>query len=89
VSPESRLCLDHGLTGSSGCQFTKPAVSTQNPLAGVIECNRDTGNELPFHSRYRPDLVVPPLGTFGVHDQDKDDDPFADEGEVPFPLLCL
>ena len=35
----------------------------------------------------RPDLVVPPLGIFGVHDQDKDDDGFADEGEAPFFLL--
>ena len=32
----------------------------------------------------RPDLVVPPLGIFGVHDQDKDDDGFADAGEAPF-----
>jgi hypothetical protein len=32
----------------------------------------------------RPDLVVPPLGIFGVHDQDQDDDGFADEGELPF-----
>jgi hypothetical protein len=32
----------------------------------------------------RPDLVVPPLGIFGVHDQDTDDDGFADEGEAPF-----
>jgi len=27
---------------------------------------------------------VPPLGIFGVHDQDKDDDGFADAGEEPF-----
>jgi len=32
----------------------------------------------------RPGLVVPPLGIFGVHDQDQDDDGFADEGEAPF-----
>ena len=35
----------------------------------------------------RPGLVVPPLGIFGVHDQDQDDDGFADAGEVPFVSL--
>jgi hypothetical protein len=67
--------------------LAKAAIALKTP-SQVIECNRDTGNELTFHSRYRPDLVVPPLGTFGVHDQDKDDDPCADKGEgaVPPPV---
>lgn len=34
-----------------------------------------------------PNVVFPPFGINGLHDQDQDDDGFADAGEVPF--LCL
>jgi hypothetical protein len=58
-------------------------------LSGTVECldanTRKIAGILSFYSNVdRPDLIVPPLGIFGVHDQDKDDDGFADEGELPF-----
>jgi len=58
-------------------------------LSGTVECldarTRRTRGVLSFYSNVdRPDLIVPPLGILGVHDQDKDDDGLADEGEVPF-----
>ena len=58
-------------------------------LTGTGECTGpDTlilSGTLKLYSNVdRPDLIVPPLGIYGVHDQDKDDDGFADAGEVPF-----
>lgn len=56
--------------------------------SGTIECVGDTlvgtGMMKVYSNVDRPGLIVPPLGIFGVHDQDKDDDGFADPGEVPF-----
>ncbi len=58
-------------------------------FTGTVECldanTRKSTGFLAFYSNVdRPNLIVPPLGIFGVHDQDKDDDGFADAGEVPF-----
>ncbi len=58
-------------------------------LRGTVQClnanTRTVTGVLSFYSDVnRPELVVPPLGIFGVHDQDTDDDGFADPGETPF-----
>jgi hypothetical protein len=46
-----------------------------------------TGTFSMYSNIDRPELIVPPLGINGVHDQDKDDDGLADPGEVPFLSL--
>ena len=62
---------------------------TLSGTAELLDANtRSLTGMLSFFSNVnRPDLVVPPLGINGVHDQDVNDDGFADEGEAPFVAL--
>lgn len=57
-------------------------------IRGTAECvDSDTQRLNAVFSLYSnvddPDLVIPPLGIDGVHDQDGDDDGFEDPGEAP------
>jgi hypothetical protein len=75
-------------------RFVRPGQVLFWTFTGTVECldanTRKSTGFLAFYSNVdRPDLVVPPLGIFGVHDQDKDDDGFADAGEAPFLSLPL
>jgi hypothetical protein len=62
-----------------------------NGTAECLDANTKvfSGNVSLYSNVDRPDLVVPPLGIFGVHDQDADDDGIADEGEVPFVAISF
>ena len=72
--------------------FDRGQILYFSTLSGMVECLdattlRQSGMLSVYSNVDRPGLIVPPLGIFGVHDQDKDDDGFADEGEVPFLFL--
>jgi hypothetical protein len=48
---------------------------------------KETGTGAVYSAVDRPELIVPPLGINGVHNQDKDHDGLPDLGEKPF--LCV
>ena len=58
---------------------------TMNGKAKCLDANtmKLTGTVSNWSNVDRPDLVFPPFGIYGVHDQDKDDDGLPDAGEVP------
>lgn len=84
--------IDHFVKSPPPGSFDRGQILYFWTFSGTVECvdantKKLTGMLAVYSNVDRPGLIVPPLGIFGVHDQDADDDGFADEGEVPFVSL--
>ncbi len=71
--------------------FTRGEVQWFFIIEFAMECGRETMTQSGLLHVYSaiddPDIVFPPLGISGVHDQDRDQDGFPDEGENPLVTL--